>query len=118
MDRQIGIDHPEHEQPGYEERVRERAHAIWESEGRLHGRDVEHWHRAREHVERGSGLGGHPGHVVPSDMPSNAAGLADSDDVGIQVPDAMGVDDLNVTGPLSSPADDHPTTGKSKLAGS
>lgn len=29
-----------------EQRIRERAHAIWEAEGRPEGRDREHWQRA------------------------------------------------------------------------
>jgi hypothetical protein len=34
--------------PTYEQRVRERAYRLWESEGKPHGRDVEFWERARE----------------------------------------------------------------------
>ena len=30
-----------------EQRIRERAHRIWEEEGRPHGREQEHWDRAR-----------------------------------------------------------------------
>ena len=33
-----------------EQRVREAAHAIWEAEGRPHGRDAEHWRRAEEQM--------------------------------------------------------------------
>jgi Protein of unknown function (DUF2934) len=33
--------------PGFEQRVRERAYALWEREGRPSGRDAEHW-RASE----------------------------------------------------------------------
>jgi Protein of unknown function (DUF2934) len=33
------------------EKVRERAHRIWVDEGRPHGRDVEHWLRAKWEVE-------------------------------------------------------------------
>ena len=29
-----------------EQRIRERAHAIWQAEGQVHGRDKEHWERA------------------------------------------------------------------------
>jgi hypothetical protein len=32
------------------ERIRQRAHAIWEREGRPHGRDQEHWDRAEKEV--------------------------------------------------------------------
>ncbi|MBN8875046.1 MAG: DUF2934 domain-containing protein [Rhodospirillales bacterium] len=43
-----------------EQKVRERAYHLWESEGKPHGRDVEFWERARELVgmeeSAGSGL--------------------------------------------------------------
>ncbi len=46
--------------PGREQRVRERAYHLWESEGKPHGRDVEYWERARELIgmeeSAGSGL--------------------------------------------------------------
>lgn len=31
-----------------EQLIRERAHQLWESDGRPEGRDEEYWHRARE----------------------------------------------------------------------
>jgi hypothetical protein len=31
-------------------RIRERAHAIWEREGRPEGREVEHWHMAAAEI--------------------------------------------------------------------
>lgn len=31
--------------------IEERAYAIWESEGKPHGRDVEHWLRAKAEAE-------------------------------------------------------------------
>ena len=34
-----------------EERVRERAYALWEMDGRSDGRAEEHWHRARSEIE-------------------------------------------------------------------
>jgi hypothetical protein len=34
--------------PGREQRVRERAYHLWETDGKPHGRDVEYWERARE----------------------------------------------------------------------
>ena len=43
-----------------EQRIRARAHAIWEREGRPEGRENEHWRLASEEIERedsGSGLG-------------------------------------------------------------
>lgn len=36
--------------PDRERRVRERAYALWETDGKPHGRDVEFWERARELV--------------------------------------------------------------------
>jgi len=33
--------------PEIEEKVRARAHAIWEKEGRPHGKQFEHWERAK-----------------------------------------------------------------------
>ena len=46
--------------PDHEQRVRERAYHLWESEGKPHGRDVEYWERARELIgmeeSAGSGL--------------------------------------------------------------
>lgn len=34
-----------------EQRIRERAHGLWEKEGSPHGRDLEFWERARLMVE-------------------------------------------------------------------
>jgi len=31
--------------------VEERAYALWEAEGRLHGKHEEHWHRAAREIE-------------------------------------------------------------------
>jgi hypothetical protein len=33
-----------------EQRIRERAHAIWEQEGRPHGRQEDHWRQASQEV--------------------------------------------------------------------
>jgi hypothetical protein len=33
---------------GFEQRVRDRAYALWESEGRPSGRDAEHWRMSEE----------------------------------------------------------------------
>ena len=38
--------------PEREQRVRERAYAMWENDGKPHGRDVEYWERARELISR------------------------------------------------------------------
>jgi len=34
-----------------EARVRERAHQLWEQEGRPHGRDADHWDQAAREVD-------------------------------------------------------------------
>lgn len=34
-----------------EDQQRKRAYRLWEQEGRPHGRDLEHWHRAQEQHE-------------------------------------------------------------------
>jgi hypothetical protein len=123
-----------------ENRIRERAHHIWEEEGRPEGKHREHWERAcREDssMQDGTASGattnpgaarGKPGSAKPTTPTGNtsgarqgtstgATGLVGADDVGTGVPDAMGVDDLNTSGRLSDPADNRPTTGRSKLVG-
>jgi hypothetical protein len=46
--------------PEREQRTRERAYHLWETDGKPHGRDVEYWERARELIgmeeSAGSGL--------------------------------------------------------------
>ncbi len=48
--------------PDHEQRVRERAYHLWETEGKPHGRDVEYWERARELIgmEESAGAGQRP----------------------------------------------------------
>ena len=41
-----------------DEQIRRRAHQIWESEGRPHAGDEEHWRRAREEIEGEAGASG------------------------------------------------------------
>ena len=44
-----------------EERIRQRAYALWQSEGHRHGRHEDHWHRAeREIAAEEAGPGGAP----------------------------------------------------------
>ena len=45
----------EHRREPEEEAIRERAHAIWLSEGMPEGREVDHWMRARRELEREAG---------------------------------------------------------------
>lgn len=79
-----------------EERIRRRAYEIWEREGRPHGRDSEHWLRAREEIlttlppaeradataqvpeepparrAKGAAKAGKPGKEAPSPAPAEA----------------------------------------------
>ena len=78
-----------------DDRIRERAHAIWISEGRPEGQHDDHWRRASEDIDRESagpfadsapGAGGskvdgnglatslQPGGMVPGDSPANSVG--------------------------------------------
>jgi hypothetical protein len=47
-----------------EQRIRQRAYEIWESEGKPHGRDDEHWRRAEADIEKeGAHTGAMPGEL-------------------------------------------------------
>ncbi|HEV7323328.1 MAG TPA: DUF2934 domain-containing protein [Ensifer sp.] len=66
------------------ERIRQRAYAIWESEGRPEGQDKRHWEQARHEIETGEPFEetadeGGPGTIVaPSTAPHRKApGAAD-----------------------------------------
>ncbi|MCZ0961207.1 DUF2934 domain-containing protein [Paracoccus benzoatiresistens] len=50
----------------HQERIRLRAHEIWESEGRPEGRDADHWSRAEEELRN----------QLEGDQPSGADMLA------------------------------------------
>ena len=39
----------------HDEQIRRRAHELWKSEGQPHGRDAEHWQRARAEIESEAG---------------------------------------------------------------
>ena len=55
-----------------EERIRRRAHEIWEREGRPEGRHEEHWARARREVEAEEG-GPPPGPARSGASPTDTA---------------------------------------------
>jgi hypothetical protein len=57
--------------PTREQRVRERAYHLWESEGKPHGRDAEYWERARELIgmEESAGSGMLPTPETTPDTP-------------------------------------------------
>lgn len=57
-----------------EDRVRRRAHEIWEREGRPEGRQEEHWQRAMEEISAETGDAA-PGGTAGSDAPGPDAGL-------------------------------------------
>ncbi|MCE6949551.1 DUF2934 domain-containing protein [Cereibacter sphaeroides] len=42
------------------ERISQRAHALWEREGKPEGRDAEHWRMAREEIEAEDAAAGIP----------------------------------------------------------
>ncbi|WP_104668794.1 DUF2934 domain-containing protein [Ensifer adhaerens] len=64
-----------------EERIRRRAHAIWENEGRPFGEEERHWEQARREIEEdisseatGSGEGEGTGTIVaPATAPHGRA---------------------------------------------
>lgn len=56
-----------------DEQIRQRAHAIWESEGRPDGRHEEHWLRAREQIEVLTGISG-AGAVQKTPVPGSSTG--------------------------------------------
>lgn len=45
----------------HQERIRQRAHAIWESEGRPEGRDAHHWSQAEQELRSQTGEGDQTG---------------------------------------------------------
>ena len=57
--------------PEREQRIRERAYHLWETEGKPHGRDVEYWERARELIgmEESAGSGLLPNPQTTPDSP-------------------------------------------------
>jgi hypothetical protein len=112
-----------------EDRIRERAHCIWEEEGRPEGRHQQHWQRACNEIDtetRNTGAksgipnvpaaGGNPRGVSQTGTTASS-GLVGADPLDQDYPNAMGVDDLNVAGDLSDPKDNRPSTGRSKLVG-
>jgi hypothetical protein len=103
-----------------EDRIRERAHCIWEEEGRPVGRHEQHWQRAcheidaeTRHVGPNSGNPASPNTASQSGTTSGLVGAADTD----ERPLATGAEDLTVAGRLSDPNENQPTTGRSKLVG-
>ncbi len=46
--------------------IKERAYAIWEAEGRPHGRAEAHWQQAQEDLAAGDGIGADDGAQPPT----------------------------------------------------
>ncbi len=63
---------------GRDEDIRRRAHELWEQEGRPHGKDSEHWERARREIEDGAAA------PVPAKRraPAKTAGAAKASGTG------------------------------------
>jgi hypothetical protein len=57
-----------------EDRVRQRAHEIWEREGRPEGRHEEHWKQAMDEISAEAG-GMAPGGTAGTDAPGPDSGL-------------------------------------------
>ena len=60
-----------------EERIKERAYAIWLAEGRVHGRHQDHWHRAEREIAAEETAGQAAGGGAPR-SPSRARAAAPS----------------------------------------
>ena len=60
-----------------EERIKERAYAIWLAEGRVHGHHQEHWHRAEREIAAEETAGKAAGGETPR-RPSRARAAAPS----------------------------------------
>ncbi len=52
----------------HEERIRKRAHDIWEEEGRPEGREYSHWLRARAEIRAEDGERSGRGETGPLDL--------------------------------------------------
>ncbi|WP_429007759.1 DUF2934 domain-containing protein [Roseixanthobacter psychrophilus] len=53
-------------------RTAERAYALWEGEGRLHGRHLDHWCQAETETTVSAATGSIPNSQKPSAAPSKA----------------------------------------------
>ena len=69
-------DNPLEDDSAREERIRTRAHALWEADGKPHGADKEYWERARELVAMQDSAGAAQLDVPEPDDPAVMAGQA------------------------------------------
>ena len=66
-----------------EQRIRERAYALWEADGRREGAHEEHWHRARQEIE-GTGLSGSLDDQLEDTFPASDPPSITAPDTGIR----------------------------------
>src|SRR5690554_1012675 len=69
-------------QPVSEERIRQRAYALWEEQGRPEGREAEHWDEARRQIEEEEEEGSESeaaNRVDDTDYPGLQADIAEGD---------------------------------------
>ena len=66
--------------PEIEEKVRARAYAIWEKEGRPHGKHLEHWERAKRLIAAEELLAGAGGLVTHPDTTAYTMDDGDGDE--------------------------------------
>lgn len=59
-----------------QDRIRQRAHAIWESHGRPHGADHDHWHQATREIEAEDAAAKKPAGVAKPKQTKPAAAKA------------------------------------------
>lgn len=57
-------------------RIRQRAHAIWESHGRPHGNDRDHWDQATREIEAEEAKAKKPARAAAAAKPKAAAAKA------------------------------------------
>jgi hypothetical protein len=94
----------------HEDRIRERAHTIWVTEGCLPGREQANWEQAKRELEVPN-----PGDRLETPAADSAIVVGgDNTDGGTP---QMGVDDQTIAH-LDDPKARRPTTGRSKLVGS
>jgi hypothetical protein len=66
-----------------EQRIRERAYALWEAEGRQEGVHEDHWHRARQEIE-GTGASGSLDDQLKDTFPASDPPSITAPDTGIR----------------------------------
>ena len=68
-----------------EERIKERAYAIWLAEGRVHGKHQDHWHRAEREIAAEE-IAGEPAGAAAARRPSRARATKPAGAAGTAAP--------------------------------